>query len=45
MRPLSLTDDRLQLAGREAVLLELVDLHVAVGIGELGDAAGADCTS
>ena len=34
--------DGLQLAGRETVLLDLVDLHVAVGIGELGDAAGAE---
>ena len=34
--------DGLQLAGRKAVLLDLVDLHVAVGIGELGDAAGAE---
>ena len=33
--------DRLQRAGREAVLLERVDLRVAVRIGELGDAAGA----
>ena len=31
----------LQLAGREAVLLQDVDLRVAVGVGELGDAAGA----
>ena len=34
--------DGLQLAGRETVLLDLVDLDVAVGIGELGDAAGAE---
>ena len=35
MRPLSLTDTDLQLTGRETVLLDLVDLDVAVGIGEL----------
>ena len=34
--------DRLQLAGRETVLLDLVDLHVAVGVGELGHAAAAE---
>ena len=33
--------DLLQLAGGEAVLLQDVDLHGAVGVGELGDAAGA----
>ena len=32
----------LQLAGGEAVLLQLVDLDVAVGVGELGEAAGAE---
>src|SRR6186713_550155 len=32
--------DGLQLAGRETVLLYLVDLNVAVGVRELGDAAG-----
>src|SRR5262249_44873282 len=30
--------NRLQRAGRETVLLYLVDLHVAVGVGELGEA-------
>ena len=33
--------DLLQLAGREAVLLQEVDLRVAVRVGELRDAAGA----
>ena len=32
---------RLQLAGGEAVLLQQIDLHVAVRVGELRDAAGA----
>ena len=37
----------LQLAGREAVLLQQIDLRIAVRIGELGDSAGAvdSCTS
>src|SRR4029434_7450664 len=34
--------DGLQLAGREAVLLDLVDLNVTVGVRELGDTAGAE---
>jgi hypothetical protein len=34
--------DRLQLTGGEAVLLDLIDLHVAVGVGELRDATRAE---
>ena len=34
--------DALQLAGGEAVLVELVDLDVAVGVGELGQTAGTE---
>ena len=34
--------NRLQLAGGETVLLDLVDLHVAVGVSELRQAAGAE---
>src|SRR4029079_11834974 len=34
--------DRLQLAGGEAVLLDLVDLDVAVGVRKLRNASGAE---
>ena len=39
-RPLSLTETDC-IAGRKAVLLERVDLHVAVRVGELGEAGRA----
>ena len=39
--PLVADRDLLQLAGGEAVLLQQVDLHTAVRIGKLRDAAGA----
>ena len=41
MRPLSLTETCCSVAGGKAVLLQEVDLRIAIRIGELRDAARA----